>query len=239
MARVEALYETRSFYRNYVDISKDLSFNEWNSLPRELKSIALYLVYFNEIVLAWEKANTLDFIECEEGVEIITQYLEKNVSVIENNPARYTASYIYKVAYNCMYCICHDRKRDKDRLANEMSAIVVKDGEEFNLLDLASNKRDAYDELENDSFESEFWAVIEDSGLDTEKVMRYLLSNDASDLKKLSKSNRQYESDPLRNVSVPLDDVPKILNSLKEKLSSVPANSRLGQKMTEMLISFS
>lgn len=239
MAKVAALYETRNFYCNFINFSNPLSFQEWNSLPRDHKAITLFLQFFNEIVLAWDKANTLDFIDCEEGVEIINQYLEKNVSIIENDPKRFTPSYIYRVAYNCMYCICHDRKCDKERLANETSAIVMNDGKELNLLDLASTGEDASEESEYQMFQKEFWAVIEDYGLEAEKVMRYLISNNADDLKKISKRNKNYKADPLSDVEVSLEDAQNIISTLREKFSSVSSNSRLGQKLLELNVSFS
>lgn len=239
MATVASFFETRNCYRNFINLSQPLTFEQWNQLPRDQKSVALFLQFFNEIILAWDKANTLDFIEDAEGVEIINQYLDKNVSIIEQHPERFTAGYIYRVAYNCMYCICHDRKCDKDRLENETSAIVTSDDGELNLLELASDKKSAEDIAEDNSFEREFWAIIEDSGMEAEKVMRYLLSNNEGDLRKLTKRNRNYSSDPLRDVEVSLEDAQNIIRKLREVFSNVPAGSVLGQKMMEMNISFS
>lgn len=238
MAKTYSLYQTRSFYRDYLDIKNPLTFDQWNTLPRYEKSIALYLQFFDQIVMAWDKANTLDFIDCEDGVEIVNQYLEKNVPIIEAHPERFTPNYIYQVAYNCMYCICHDRKCDKDRLNNETPGIISTDEGEINLLELATDHKSAEDVAENNSFEKEFWSLIEDSGVEAEKVMRYLLSNNESDLKKVAKRNRNYKNDPLRDVEVSLDDAQSIISKLREALSSVPANSLLGQKMIEMNLSF-
>lgn len=238
MAKVASLYETRNFYRNFLDLTKDLSFEEWNALPRAHKAVALYLQFFNEIVLAWEKANTIDFINCEDGVEIVNQYLEKNVSIIEQHPERFTARYIYKVAYNCMYCICHDRKCDKERLENETSAIVNKDGQEYDLTSTATTGETADGIYETESIEKEFWAVIEDNGMEAEKVMRYLLSNNAMDLKKLAKQNKAYAVDPLRDIQVSMEEAQGIIERLREAFSAIPANTLLGQKMLEMGISF-
>lgn len=237
MATVACLYQTRDLYREYLDINSPLTFSEWNKLDRNKKSAALYLQFFNEIVLAWDKANTLDFIDCEEGVEIVNQYLEKNVPIIENNPNRFSPRYIYKVAYNCMYCICHDRKGDKDRMEFETPQIINKDGEEFDLTSLVPGGRGADEDYEEASFEKEFWAVIEDSGLEAEKVMRYLLTNNESDLNKLSKHNKHYVTDPLRDVEVSLNEAQDIISKLREKFRNVSANSLLGQKLLSMNLS--
>ena len=237
MAKVAALYETRTLYRNFLNIEESLTFDQWNSLPHNKKAAALFVLFFNEIVLAWEKANTIDFIDCEDGVDVVNQYLEKNVPIIENDPKRFTAAYIYRVAYNCMYCICHDRKCDKDRLENETSSVVMSDGKEVNLLDFVSSKSDVQNDVADDMLSREFWSVIEDSGLEAQKVMRYLLSNNEDDLKKLSKRNKNYEIDPLRDVEVSLDNVQTIIEELREKFLSASTNSMIGQKLLEMTFS--
>lgn len=237
MANVAALYETRNFYRNSLQIFQPLTFKDWNELDRSLKAIGLFLNFFDQIVLAWEKANTIDFINCEDGVEIVNQYLEKNVPIIENNPKRFTPNYIYTVCFNCMYCICHDRKCDKDRLENETSRYISKDGTEIDLLDFVDDRSDNYTESEESNFEKEFWALIEDEGVEAEKVMRYLLTNNEADLKKITKRNRNYGKDPLRDVEVSVDKVDEIVTRLREKLSSVSANSYLGQKILAMNLS--
>lgn len=240
MAQVAALYETRNLYREFLTINNPLTFEEWNKLPKDIKAVALYLQFFNEIVLAWEKANTLDFINCEDGVEIVNQYLEKNVEIIEKHPERFTPNYIYKVSYNCMYCICHDRKCDKDRYENETSAIVSTADGEVNLIDeFEASDSDVPEEADRSAIQREFWALVENQGVETEKVMRYLLTNNEQDLKKLSKRNRNYAKDPLKDVEVPFDKVDDIISNLRELLSSVSSNSALGQKMIEMGISIS
>lgn len=237
MANVAALYETRNFYRNSLQIFQPLTFKQWNELDRNIKAAGLFLNFFDQIVLAWEKANTIDFINCEDGVEVINQYLEKNVSIIESKPDRFSPSYIYTVAFNCMYCICHDRKCDKDRLENETPRYVSKDGKDVDLLDFVKGDNDNFTEVESSSIEREFWALIEDDGLEAEKVMRYLLTQNEADLKKLTKRNKNYEKDPLRDVEVSIDKVDEIMKRLREKFSAVSSNSYLGQKIIEMNLS--
>lgn len=237
MANVAALYETRNFYRNSLQIFQPLTFEQWNSLDRDDKAAGLFLNFFDQIVLAWEKANTIDFINCEDGVEIVNQYLEKNVPIIENNSKRFTPNYIYTVSFNCMYCICHDRKCDKDRLENETPRYISKDGDEVDLLDFVDDGEDNYTISEDLNLEREFWALIEDEGMEAEKVMRYLLTNNEADLKKITRRNKNYSKDPLRDVEVSIDKVDEIVVRLKEKLCSVSANSYLGQKILDMGLS--
>lgn len=230
MAHMKAFYDTKQLYLEYTGYTKPLSYEEWNDYPSGLKAGLLYLQFYNEITLAWDKANTLDFIEAEEGVSTMLQYLEKNVSIIENNPKRFSPNYIYRVAYNCLYCICHDRKCDKDRLENETSGIVNYDGEELNLFDTIADSHGSVENvLETDSFESQFWSIIEDAGLPAEKVMRYLLSEDEADLRALTKRCKRYQADPLRDVEVALDKVDEIISELRERFLALPADSACGR----------
>lgn len=158
-------------------------------------------------------------------------YIEVEVRKIEENPERFSQAYMYKVAYNCLYCIAgHDRKCDKDRIDNEVSAIVEYEGKELNLFDeIHSKNGSAEDQYNVNVFETQFWSVIEDSGLSAEKVMRYLLSQDPAALRKLSRRNKYYSVDPLRDVEVPLEAVESVLKDLREKFLSVPASSPCGQ----------
>lgn len=222
MANLSAFYETkRTFYAYIPEIKLPLTFEQWNNLPSEKKSAALYLQFYNEICTAWNKANAFDFIDGEEGVEVVCQYLQKNVERVENDSKKFSAPYFYRVAYNCMYCICHDLKSVQDRWENETSPIIEgSDSEEIDLIDKAvDNSGSAEDSYERETWQNSIWAVIEDCGLETEKVVRYLLSNNKDDLKKLSKRSKNYKNDPLRDIEVSLDAVEDIISDLRVKLA--------------------
>lgn len=235
MARIGAFYDTRKLYIELTGYTDTLSFEEWMNNPDDLKAALLFVQFYNQIVLAWDKANTLDFIESEEGVTTMLQYLQKNVSIIKNAPARFTPAYIYKVAYNCLYCICHDRKCDKDRLNNETSSVVCYDGKELSLFDTMSDpKGDAAQSSEAAEFEKEFWRVIEDAGMPAEKVMRYLLSNNSADLKALNCRCKRYKEDPLRDIEVSIESVDSILEALREKFLDMPADSECGKYIAKL-----
>ena len=234
MAIINAFADTRNAFRECIGYSEPLTFDEWAKIPRHLKSAFLYVQFYNQITLAWDKANTLKFIEDEDGVSTICQYLEKNVPIIESQPKRFTPAYIYKVAYNCLYCICHDRLCDKERLSNETSSIVITDGKELCLFDSLSDGRgSAEDQLNLAELESEFWSVIENIGMPAEKVMRYLSSGNLSDLKKLSKNSKRYNEDPLRDVQVSIDQMESILEELRNMFLDMPADSECGKIMKD------
>lgn len=268
MADLSEFYATRSILRESTHYTSPLSFEEWKSKPDSLKAGLLFVQFFDEITLAWIKADSWEIGDPAEGVSTVLQYLEKQVRqiqyfqsdnldkkanaefrrlhpdkvtpierrIIESNPSKFSAGYIYQTAYNCLYCICgHDRKRDKERIENETSAIVMYDGEELNLFDThADDRGSAENQSEANSFEQEFWSVIEDAGLPAEKVMRYLLSQDEKDLKALSSRNKRYKADPLRDIEVSLDAVDDIVTNLREAFLSLPFDSPCGNYISSM-----
>jgi len=258
MANLSAFYDTRDCFKKNICYNNPLSYDEWAQVPDDQKVVFLFVQFFDEITLAWTKANAFDFIAPEEGVETVIQYLQKQVCdryikghpkrkvsnsyfnshrteceehrIIEENPKRFSPGYIYRIAYNCLYCICHDLKSVQDRWVNEVDPIVVLGEDELNLIDYNPSSRVASAEViyEAESFENEFWDIIEDMGVDAEKVMRYLLSGDEKDLKKLSKRNSDYATDPLRDVEVSLEAAREIINQLKERFLSLSVDSKCG-----------
>lgn len=267
MAKVAAFYDTRKLLIESTGYTSPLTFEEWKAQPDSLKAGLLFIQFFNEITLAWDKANTLDFIEAEDGVSTVCQYLEKQVKqvtyffkdnpskkapaefrksnpdkcvvvtrrIIEEHPDKFSPAYIYTVAYNCLYCICHDRKCDKDRLENETFGIVKSsDGTELDIFDFtADNSGSAEDVSDRSSFETEFWSVIENAGLPAEKVMRYLLTKNEEDLKALTSRSKRYKDDPLRDIEVSLDKVDSIIAKLREMFMELPYDSFCGSYISQ------
>lgn len=171
---MNTFYETKKLFTDYIQYTKPLSYVQWLSLNDDHKAAALYVQFFNEIVLAWNKAKSYDG-DDEEAVETVLQYLIKNVEIIKKNPDRFKASYIYRVAYNCLYCICHDRKCDKDRREFEIHAIQYSsDGEEFNLLDAFTRNNDTIEyAMDRDSF----WSIIENLDVDSKALVEAIMKN--------------------------------------------------------------
>lgn len=262
MAKFGEFHDTKNLFIEYTGYTGPLTYEEWLAKPDNLKAGLLFIQFYSEITLAWEKADTINFGDDAEGVTTILQYLQKHVShieyyqkanpskkagaefrrqnpdgyitvdrhMIEEDPKKFSSGYIYRVAYNCLYCICgHDRKCDKDRIANETSSIAVVDGEELNLFDTIIDWEGSVDTVATkQAFESEFWSIIESEGATAEKVMRYLLNQDPAFLKKLTPRNLNYDSDPLRDIEVSIDQVDAVLRALREKFLSMPANSQCG-----------
>lgn len=140
-----AFYSTLKLYRNYIGYEKPISYNRWMRLEKKFKAPYLFVQFYNEITLAWYKVKTKWSIE-EEGVEVINQYLVKNVEKIEKDKKRFTPQYIYKVAYNCLYCLCIDPSKNKDRYYNETSESFKSDDGEASWFDFIGTDSD-FDKL--------------------------------------------------------------------------------------------
>ncbi len=222
MANLAAFYETRHCFSELTQYTKQLSYEEWMQSPRDHKAALLFVNFFNKMIQAWDKANRYDFIPGEEGVSTVCQYLEKNVPKIENEPAKFSEAYIYKVAYNCMYCICHDLKSVQDRWDNETSSIYSNGETEINLFDTCADRKGSAEDVALLSEENrKFWDIVESDDPKCQKVINYLLSGDPKSLKKLSKNNKNYDADPLRDIKVSLEEAQAIIDDMRRRIEEL------------------
>ena len=156
-------YNTKQLFRTYITDPKIKSYkyDDWMRVPYEGKVAALYLTFYNTIYKAWTAAQSF-YTESAEGVETILQYLQKNVPLIEANPSKYSAKYIYRVAYNCLYCLCHDYLTPKLRYELETSLYRDTADGEFDILDSYNyDDVDIVDKSYMNKMSSNFWDVIE------------------------------------------------------------------------------
>lgn len=184
--------ETRNIFRSYLEYSSPLSFEEWSQLAEDSKAAVLYVQFYEQITLAWYKAKSF-YGDAEEGVETVIQYLMKNVPIIEEHPERFNANYIYRVSYNCLYCICHDRKCDKDRYEYECSNIVSSDDGDLDLFDTVPNKESPEDILLKEEMHKMIYQLSEDDQI----VIEHIMYNDT---KKLPKRLQGKQDEILENL---------------------------------------
>ena len=197
---MNAFAETRSLFIEALNYTSPLTFDNWMGLapvPRfskktgtyvepkpsdDLRAAALYVQFYEQITLAWYKVRSYYTLE-EDGVSTVLQYLQKNVPVIAANPKRFNPRYIYQVAFNCLYCICHDLILERERFAREVSNVTLTDDGEVDLFDLVPGK----DGLDAELIRRKFWNIVysacqdEDGGIDgrTEAVLNKLLGGTA------------------------------------------------------------
>jgi hypothetical protein len=154
-------YKTYLLYREYIGYEKELSYSRWLRLPDRFKAAALYVQFYDQITLAWYKCKTEWSIE-EEGVETINQYLMKNVKKIEEDSKRFRPAYIYKVAWNCLYCLCIDPTKNKDRYYNETpESFATNSDDEVSWFDFVGTIED-FDDLQRAQELSDFFDSLDE-----------------------------------------------------------------------------
>lgn len=213
-------YATKDMFTNYLSFDKPLSYDEWLATADDNKAAVLFVQFFDQITLAWYKLKTDAAIE-EECVEVVLQYLMKNVPILVENPARFSPKYIYKICYNCIYCKSIDPYKGqtaKTSWYNNTTSQYVQCGEDtLDLFDLASDDSEDAD-AENVINRERFWAIIEDMGSDTLSVVAKLLGDTSRtkrseeqfqpvELPKVSKAKEQKILDKLREVLAPFKDL--------------------------------
>lgn len=205
--------ETLNRFRSFLNVDSCLTWEQWVDLKDTDRQVAaLYVQFYDQITLAWFKAKA-DFVPDEDGVSCVLQYLNKNVEVIINDESRFTPAYIYRVSYNCMDCL-RFVQRDINRSKSETTNVTYYDGEELDLCDLFPHQDLDYDERKTKEL---FWAIIKDMGVETEKVVNYLLNGES--LRRVSKKSKAYGIDPLTDVSVNKDKLAEIMDQLRIRLA--------------------
>lgn len=204
-----AFYETKIFFLE--SLGRPVStYEDWMNMPLRSRAAGLYLAFYNEIMTAWNKTKSFYTPE-EDGVSCILQYLEKNQPMIENDSNKFSPRYIYRVAFNCLYCICHDIKRDKKRWENETSNIVSAGEDEINLFDSYVGGDSQDSELER--ARKALWATVSVLGDEGAKVVDHLINGDS--LGKARKNSVNYSQDKLRDVSVSKKRADEIIQILR------------------------
>lgn len=160
---------------------------EWMLIPDDYKAAALYVQFYDAITLAWSKTQK-PFIEEENAVSTLMQYLIKNVEIIKLNRKRFTPNYLYKIAFNAFYPLGRIQ-RDIDYFYNEHRCPVRKDsaknGDSLDNMDADNyfycesvyfERGVVTDEYFEDRFvDHDIWAIIESCDDDTQRVIEYLL----------------------------------------------------------------
>lgn len=204
-----AFYETKLFFIESLGRPVK-TYEEWMNMPEKSRAAGLYLSFYNEIMTAWNKVKSFYTLE-EDGVSCILQYLEKNQPIIENDSRKFDPRYVYRVAFNSLYCICHDIKGDRDRWEKETSNIVGYGEDEINLFDNYVGSTSYDPEVER--VKENFWQVISVLGDEGAKVVDYLINGGS--LYKMNVRSSSYATDRLRDVSVSRRRADEIIEILK------------------------
>ena len=193
---MSAFSDTNDLFRNHLEYTRPISYVEWLALSQDKKSALLFVQFYEQITLAWYKTKSY-YAQDEDGVSTVLQYLMKNVPVIENDEKRFTPNYIYKVAYNCLYCICHDIKRDKDRAEKEISNIVVTTDDELDSV-----------------LRNTLWEVVNELGPKAKKYVIQTMSGTSINATSLL-------HDEIDEIKLSLKDIEAIVAELRDKLKNI------------------
>ena len=210
-----AFYSTKQNFTEVLGWAGKISYPEWMELKEDVKAAALFLNFYEPIMTAWNKVKSFYTLE-EDGVSTMLQYLQKNVPIISKEPKKYTPNYIYRVAFNCLYCICHDLQGERLRYENEKSNIAqMGHGEEIDLFGFVPDKKTS--NFDGMADVKKFWDTIEALGPKAVKVAYYIINDDYR-LRKLSKNHKNYDVDPLRDIEVKVEELGDIIYQLREAL---------------------
>lgn len=212
---MNAFYDTKTLFVGTLNFTEQLSYEDWMKINPDYKAAALFVNYFTQIYGAWNKCKSFYTPE-EDGVSTVLQYLQKNVPVIENDPKRYSPAYIYRVAYNCLYCVCHDLKKPRDAWENETSNIIGCGEDELDLFDLAVDVVEG--DMASKLTKIKFWKIIKSLDPKATKVLNHILNGEP--LEAVSKCSKKYKADPLRDVEVKLEEVETIMNDIRGLLAA-------------------
>lgn len=161
-----AFAETRSLFVEYLQYTSPLPHHVWSQLRLDDQVAVLYVQFYSAIVSAWRKTQSFYTLE-EDGVSCILQYLQKNAPIIQEDARRFTGAYIYRVAFNCLYCICHDLAAPRAIYQNEISdQVCTSDGEYVSLFDSIAAVDSSMDTCASfgtqvDTIREQFWALVE------------------------------------------------------------------------------
>jgi len=213
--------QTRKMFREYLSgYPKNPTYEEWNNAEDDDKASLLYVVFYQEITLAWYNAivaRGVIYVSQEDGVSTVLQYLMKNVEKISADPERYSPKYIYQVCYNCLFSLGSTRTTDIQRSACEISNEYVNpaDNVAINLWDLVPSEDE---DLETQQTKEAIWNIIRHMGPKAEKVVNHLI-NPTDTLRRVSTKSTERSTDRLADISVSEAEYNAIIAELRIKLA--------------------
>lgn len=210
--------QTRNMFREYLTgYPEKPTYEEWKASDPEVQAVLLFVVFYQEVTLAWYNAITsrdIAYVTQEDGISIVLQYLMKNVDYIMEDESKYSSRYIYRVCYNCIGCLPRtDREKQRDML--EMSNEYTDGDIELDLWDIIPSEDD---DFETQQVKEAIWAIIRHMGPKAEKVVNHLI-NPNDTLNKVSKKSKAGAIDRLADVSVSEEEYNAIIAELKVRLA--------------------
>lgn len=153
--------ESLSFIKSFP-----ITYEFWMTLDDEFKAAALYLNFYPQIILAWQN-ETDYFLDEEDVLSIMMQYLVKNVDKIKDDRKRWSRGYIYTCMKNAVIGI-RRIKKNRDFSDNTQSNIFMLEDGEHDLYDVIEDEKDCFRD-------ARFWRIIENLDDDMKAYVSHLI----------------------------------------------------------------
>ena len=161
----DAFLETKNMLAEITSFVKyPVTYELWMTIDDEYKAAALYVNFYAQIVIAKNKYRTTHYVDDEDMVSIVMQYLVKNVKKIKSDRKRFTCSYIYTVVYRAIFGLVRTAS-DHKLPFNISSQYFNMDGEEHDVFEILEDT--------SNCFTNEKFAKIFESLSDSEIKMYY------------------------------------------------------------------
>jgi hypothetical protein len=169
--------------REAIGYEEPISYQEWLNIRDDYKAAWLYVQFFDQISLAWYKVSLNNIhADPDNGVSEMLSYCVKNVKKIIEDGKRFTPNYMYKVAYNCLYCIAIDRVGYKMTYESCVSQYISSgDGTELDIFDTVADDENPLEEISR----SDLWNIIRQQDADLQNVIE-----DAINGRRITKANK-------------------------------------------------
>ena len=69
-------HQTKVRFREFANYERPLTYEEWMTAPDECKAAILYVQFYDQITLAWNKLHSV-YSDINDGVSEVLQYLNK------------------------------------------------------------------------------------------------------------------------------------------------------------------
>lgn len=217
--RTSQFYQTKVSFREFANYERPLTYEEWMEVPDECKAAVLYVQFYDQITLAWYKTKR-SHVDSYEGVSEILLYLNKNVEKIKNDPKRFKPAYIYKVAWNCLSCLCWTDAEYSRRyriFENECSNIVGYGEDQLDLFDTIVEDEESRDKkfdtdgyIRNLANATAIWDIIEDMGQKAKYVVAKLLGEKSYTPKQLNSVSDEETEEIIEELKIRLARFAKV-----------------------------
>lgn len=185
--------QTRDMFASATGMTESISYEEWATLPTDLKAAALFVNFYDQITLAWYKTKGEHTYE-EDGVDEAMHICSKlcGLSTKQNDvmkaacgcaitAATFKPAYMFNAIRNAFSSLNYERKSTRSQYQHPDDEITVQGqyfvgstGDEEDIFACFSNGETMQEGFER----KEFWAVIENLDIKAQDAIEKLMDLD-------------------------------------------------------------